>query len=456
MLLGTAGTGPKRAITAAMHILFVALIVAAAANDPEAPPLLLEMPVVDPATTTTPPAPDDDDAAGREAAPPPPATRESTTTTSSTTSTTSSAPTTPSPTENAEANLAYETCLRSARNDEAKLVRRCFDGVATRWPDTLAAVRARANVSLLDVEMELGKQTWLPPGRLELVGVAGLFGVWNAIAGGVVVASNVDGGNPGALLLGVSAASLALGVGFGVGGGFIGDALKLDEGASRLVASGLVWGTNMGIGLLPVVFSVDTRGNGTAAVLTVLGGGWAGGLGALALTNVLDLDATGVSMVNSGGIWGSVVGGMVMINLVNAGVQQSAAYSAAYVGSNVLGLVGGGLLSQVVTATWGETLIFDLGAVIGGSVLGFGSFGAMISVGAPGEVQTTVITSAVGVGVLGGYAAGMVAVAMLRDVEMPLLRPFGATIKPTTPKPIAALDMKGQPVAMMPVMALAF
>jgi hypothetical protein len=311
----------------------------------------------------------------------------------------------PLPGSTPAADAAYARCLASARVDDAKLVERCFLDVAAAHPDSLAAVRANANASLLQIEHDVANSAaqngWLPPGRLELVGVGGLFGVWNAIAGGIIVGTNVQSSNPGVLLLGTAGASLALGIGFGIGGAKLGEALHLDEGASKLVASGLVWGTNAGIGLLPVVFS--TRGNGTSAVLTVLGAGWVGGLTALALTNVLDVDAPSVSMINSGGIWGSVVGGMVMLNLANNQVTQSGAYSAAYIGSSVVGLVGGGLLSTVMKPTYAETLIFDLGAVVGGSVLGLGTVGTLALI-APSDTSlaTPIITGAISVGVLGG------------------------------------------------------
>ncbi len=355
--------------------------------------------------------------------------------------------------EDEGANAAYTKCLTTARVDTPAVLSACFERVATAYPDTLAAVRARANVSLLEAERGVEKSSWLPPGRLELVGVAGIFGVWNAIAGGVIVANNVDEGNPGALLIGVSVASLALGVGFGVGGAAIGDALKLDEGASRLVASGLIWGTNMGIGLLPVVFDLAPEANVAVPILTVVGGGWVGGLGALALTNGLRLDVPAVSIMNSGGIWGSVVGGLIMANLSNAQVEAPAAYSAAYLGSNVAGLVGGALLSQVVDVSWGETLIFDLGAVIGGSVLGLGTAGILVASNTGELYGTQLMTGAIGLGVLGGYGIGMLTLGLLREDTKPLLRSFGVT--PTTPKPMAVLDNVGKPVAMMPLLALA-
>lgn len=362
-------------------------------------------------------------------------------------------PTLPSSTQAADA--AYARCLASARVDDAQLVERCFLDVAAAHPDTLAAVRANANVSLLQIEHDVANSAaqngWLPPGRLELVGVGGLFGVWNAIAGGVVVNANVPSNNPGVLLLGTAGASLALGVGFGIGGALLGEALHLDEGASKLVASGLVWGTNAGIGLLPVVFSVDTTGNGTSAVLTVLGAGWAGGLAALALTNAIDVDAPSMSMINSGGIWGSVVGGMVMINLANNRVTQSGAYSAAYIGTNVAGLVAGGLLSTTMKPTYAETLIFDLGAVVGGSVLGLGTVGTLSLIPTTDtSLFTPIMTGAVTVGVLGGYAAGIATVSMLRAVDAPLFVP-----KQATPLPTNVVDSAGQPVPIVNVLALA-
>ena len=441
-------------MTSAMNFLLVALLLTAAA-DPATPPPALDpavavseptpTPSVPPAATTeTETAPTQAPAPIDELQPPDAA---------------SLAPRVlPAPNEDDTANRAYAACLESARQDDAASVSACFDGVVAAWPNSLAAVRARANVSLLQAERELAstQQSLLPPGRLELVGVAGIFGVWNAIAGGVVVASNLQGAGPGALLIGISAGSLALGVGFGVGGALIGDSLKLDEGASRMVASGILWGTNMGIGLLPVIFTLNTNGNATVPVLTVVGAGWVGGLGSLALTNILRLDTTAVSMVNSGGIWGSVIGGLVMTNLANSQVTEASAYSAVYIGASMLGLVGGGLLSQTVNVSWGETLIFDLGAVISGSVMGFGSAGIMLATGNDGKYATPILTSAIGVGVLGGYAAGMLASSMLRGADAPFWRSFGANIKPTTAKPMAVVDLKGQPVSMMPLVALAF
>lgn len=362
---------------------------------------------------------------------------------------------TPLPGSTDAADAAYARCLASARVDDAALVERCFLDVAAAHPDSLAAVRANANASLLQVEHDVAnaaaRNGWLPPGRLELVGVGGLFGVWNAIAGGLVVGTNVQATNPGVLLLGTAGASLALGVGFAVGGALLGEALHLDEGDSKLVASGLVWGTNAGIGLLPLVFSVDNTGNGTSALLTVLGAGWVGGLSALALTNVINVDAASMSMINSGGIWGSVVGGMVMLNLANNQVSESGAYSAAYIGSNVAGLVAGGLLSTTMKPTYAETLIFDLGAVVGGSVLGLGTVGTLALVPSSNtSMFTPIVTSAVSVGVLGGYAAGIATVSMLRAVDAPLFVP-----KLATPLPTNVVDSAGQPVPMVNVVALA-
>ncbi len=354
------------------------------------------------------------------------------------------------------ADAAYARCLASARVDDPKLVERCFLDIVTAHPDSLAAVRANANASLLKIEHEVANSAaekgWLPPGRLEFVGVGGLFGVWNAIAGGIVVGSNIRSGNPGVLLLGTAGASLALGVGFGIGGAMLGESLHLDEGASKLVASGLVWGTNAGIGLLPVVFTADPTGNGTSAILTVLGAGWIGGLATLALTNVLDVDAPSVSMINSGGVWGSVVGGMVMLNLVNNGVTQSGAYSAAYIGSTVAGLVGGGLLSTTMKPTYAETLIFDLGAVVGGSVLGLGTVGTLALMSTENNsLLTPIVTSAVSAGVLGGYAAGIATVSLLRAVDAPLF----VLPKQATPLPTNVVDSAGQPVPIVNVLALA-
>ncbi len=311
-------------------------------------------------------------------------------------------------------------------------------------PESLDSIRARAALSMIEA-LTVAEVPPPPPafgaGRLELVGVSGLFGVWNAVAGGVSVASlaQLDGGPA---FLGTAAGALVAGVGFGVGGYYLGEALELDESKSKLVASGLIWGSNMGMALAPLVASaaIDT---GTALPLIVLTpivlAGYAGGAGGLAAGMFIDLTPADVSMVNSGGFFGSVVGGLMLTNLLAWQVSGTAPYSLTYVAFNAAGLAAGGLLAKNSDYTWGETLVADLGMAIGGTTLGLGSAGVLLfsSSGDP-RVAAGLVTGATALGMAGGYAAGL---ATAR-----LLRPADAAVQ-IAPMSGAVLDVDGNVVA---------
>ena len=361
-------------------------------------------------------------------------------------------------TRDQQADAALHACLQLAQTPGTPAaVRACFADVATSFADTLAATRAAASVTLLDAQAIAasvgaapsdGPPPLLAPGRIELVGVSGIFGVWNAIAGGIVVGLQLPNANGGVLFLGTSAAALGLGVGAGVGGYFLGEALSLSEGDARVTASGLLWGTNLGIALqgalMPTLFPLGGNTSTSLSLGTVVAGGWTVGLLGLASTRFAHLDGPQVSLLNSGGIMGSFLGGMVLVNLATRNVQGNWPYALTYMGGNVAGLAAGYALGRVLDLSWGETLIGDLGMVLGGVVTSTATAGTLLLIGgnADGVVVGTIITSAASMGVVGGYAAGLAVVSALRGAKKAVWRTAldGVVLEPAA---LAVFDRRG-------------
>jgi hypothetical protein len=339
---------------------------------------------------------------------------------------------------------AFAACLALAQGGAAPTpVVTCLDRVVSDAPESLDAVRATAAKTMLEAALlhpiatapPVGApvaEPFAPPGRLELVGVAGVFGVWNAIALGVSVSSALQA-EPGASLLGTSALSLGAGVGFAVGGYYLGEALDLDEGGGKLVASGIVWGSNMGIAASILVLDLVKPQGGGAAFVTlapVVGMGYVGGGLGLLAAKLGRFDAAQVSLVNSGGALGSFLGAMAVTNLAANQVGGVAPYTLTYMAGNAAGLVGFGILGNLVEVTWSETLIGDLGMVLGATVVGLGTVGVLISTQAnlSNQTATLLMTGATSLGAVGGYAAGLGIAMAVRP--KPALAPSALNVLP--------------------------
>jgi hypothetical protein len=283
----------------------------------------------------------------------------------------------------------------------------------TRFPGTLAAMRAETALFVLGTPPVVGGGSDasfnIPAGRLGITTAAGAFGLWNAIAGGVLVGVNVPNVNGTALIGGTGVVGVAAGLGFGYGGYVLAEALKLDEGAARLVASSLVWGTVLGTAMAPAIASADTNGPAgfNLSLATVVGAGYLAGGASLLLTSMVSFDEAQVSMINSGGAIGATLGLLALPNIASWGVPGVLPYSLAFAGATTAGLVGGGLLGRSLALTWGEALLCDLGAV-----LGIFAGGTIVAVaGAPSLVFTTAVPA---IGLVGGYAGGLVFVGQWR------------------------------------------
>jgi hypothetical protein len=316
----------------------------------------------------------------------------------------------------------------------------CFRAVATRHAGSLAAVKAEASLAVL-ARQGAATPGLIPAGRLGVTAASGLFGVWNGAAAGWIAAANGGAVDQTALIGVTGIGAVVLGAAMGSGGYFLAEKLKLDEGAARLLASSLVWGTVVGVGVAPtIVEAFDTaNGSGFAAsvgVVAVVGMGYLGAGAALLATSLTTFDEAQVSMLNSGGVAGSLVGMLILPALSSFRVINALPYSAAFVGSTVGGLALGAGLGRTLDLTWGETLLCDLGLVLGGVLGGTASFVVSPSTSSLDYPTRTVITSVLpAVGLLGGYGAALAFVTSWRAGrgapvwrEAPRLRTIAAAV----------------------------
>lgn len=381
-------------------------------------------------TTTTPTATTGPvDPASDEAAPPASTTPETTTpeattpeatpgpsplTTTITTTTTTTTTPPPAWRDDARADLAYNACARLSETGTADLeaARACYRDVIAQHPGTLAALRAETAVFVLGTPLVVrgGDEAFnIPAGRLGITTAAGAFGLWNAIAGGVLLGFNIPDVNGTALIAGTGVVGVAAGLGFGYGGYVLAEKLQLDEGAARLVASSLVWGSVLGTSVAPAIAFSDTNGLAgfNLSLATVVGAGYLAGGAALLLTSMVSFDEAQVSMINSGGAIGATLGLLALPHLSAAGVSDVAPYSLAFAGATTVGLVGGGLLGRSLALTWGEALLCDLGAVLG--IFAGGT--AVLVAGLPSLAFATAVPA---IGLVGGYTGGLLFVGQWR------------------------------------------
>jgi hypothetical protein len=316
------------------------------------------------------------------------------------------------------ADAALDGCTAQlSRSVDA--ARACFREVIASHAGALAAVKAEASLIVLE-QTPSSSASLIPPGRLGVTAASGLFGVWNGVAAGLIVGANAANVDGTLLVGGTGVGAVALGVAMGAGGYLLAERLKLDEGAARLLASSLVWGTVIGAGLAPAIVEAWDTANGSgpavsSAVAAVVGLGYVGAGAALLATSLTTFDEAQVSMINSGGTVGALLGLLILPNLSAAGVINTLPYSLTFVGTTVAGLAGGAFLGRTLDFTWGETLLCDLGLVLGGVLGGTATFVVAPSLGgSPATTQALVGTSLPMVGVLGGYAATLAFVSTWR------------------------------------------
>ena len=365
--------------------------------------------------------------------------------------------------ELAEAETEYAGCLSLVERGAEGDARACLERLIEERRGTTAALKATGSLRVLRLRAPSAPTPGfeIPAGRLELSSVAGLFGVWNGIAGGIIVALHAPELPPAVTILGTGALAVGLGVAYGIGGYYLADALDLGEGDSRLVASSLVWGSTFGIALIPALTAIGISGplGVSLPIATVVLGGFAGGASALAISQFAELTSAEVSLVNTGGWVGALLGLLALPNLGAFNVSAPAAYSATYISIAAAGLGIGALASQMLDVTWGETLLFDLGAVLGTVAAGtlvFSLNASGLFAGLPGTVAVPLTTGSIAAGTLFGLTATGVGLALFRGPERLVWKLADLDVELVPGSPSFVLDQSGELVFVAPGPGLRF
>lgn len=314
------------------------------------------------------------------------------------------------------ADEQFRRCQGLVGEDKTAAARACFEQVIEASPDSTAALKARSAIATLDARVAVERSTWdrptesaFKPGRLELSIVSGAFGVWT----GAALASFV-GTRPGILPVAASVTGGAVAIGLGggmlVGSFLLAEFLELSHGTSRLIASGMGWGTLFGLSLAPWVFALlgstwppgalvpnlSTWETTVPAVLLTSAITGLIGLGASSGTALLlKLDAGQVAVVNTGALVGTMLGATFYPLLGAVGVGHPGWLGLLTITTGALGLASGfGMAYAVELSTW-EVLIIDALAL---AVFGLTAAGA---VGVSYAVGTTVGANVVLGGVVG-------------------------------------------------------
>lgn len=355
---------------------------------------------------------------------------------------------------------AWSRCLEPSVRADTVMLRACLEAVIAQHPGTASAYRAEGALVLLSTDAPAGGLE-IPAGRLELSSTAGLFGIWNGIAAGVALGAHIPETPPELGILGTGALAVGLGVGYGVGGYFLAEGLNLGEGASRLVASSLVWGTTYGIAAVPPLLELGLTGplSVSLPLFTVVLGGFAGGALAVGVSQLTELSTPQVSLINTGGWMGALFGLLTLPNLAAFRVESPSVYSLSYITLGTLGLATGVVASRWLELTWGETLLLDLGAVIG-LVAGGTAVFALNAAGAfqtlPGTVAVPLTTGGLALGALSGLALTGAGLALFRGPERPVFKLAGLDVEPVLNGPSVVLDLERQPVLVAPGPAFRF
>ena len=268
---------------------------------------------------------------------------------------------------------AFARCASRALEYDDTEMQECLNKIIRLKPGTTGAFQASTGLEYLESQHDVQPDRF-QPGSVELSAVAGLYGLWGGLVLGGIAASHIPDVNEVAVL-GVGALGVGSAVAFGFGGNYLAKKLEFTAGDARLMASGFIWGTAIGTGLAESVSTLtgDLRwGFANVVFFGALGGGAAG-----FLATQSDLNIAQVSLINTGG-WVGVLNGTLAYLSVQAlqdrDNRQPLFAATAYTAVAGLGLAGGAYLGSQSNFSWGETLLVDLGGVIG-TVAGLTAFG---------------------------------------------------------------------------------
>lgn len=374
------------------------------------------------------------------------------------------------------ADEEYAICLRLLRQARGPEGRGCLERVAGEHPDTTAALRAQSVLSALPPEPGAAAQVSPPSpipfqeGHLLLATSAGAFGVWSGAVGAIALVTNPNI-VPAWLSVGGGAAAVALGGTLAVGSWMAADRLDASPGDARLSASGIAWGTGLGLAVAPWMFALagspwpegalppideDFDRALPLALLPTVAGGLLGLGGAALLATVTELEPAQVSTLNTGGWVGFAVGLSLTPFLGLLGFGDPLWAGLLYLGSTTTGLLGGFGASQLLKLDLWEVFVIDAATLTTFAVIGGGAW-LLRSGGPPSQALDVAAGGAAAVGTLVGLVGSTAAVAFFRVRRGERASrvgglPFDVLFAP----PSAALDMEGQLVPMASVLSLRF
>lgn len=353
--------------------------------------------------------------------------------------------------QRAASEAAWQQCVALLEKTGAPTTN-CLENLLRDHPHTAAAYRAEGALmwSTMTTARNSSADAWqIPGGRLELSSTAGLFGIWSGIAIGSSISAHLRPDETLAIL-GTGALAIGLGTGLGFGGYHLAEQLDLGEGDSRWIASSLVWGTVLGIAAIPPILENNLQGGAEVSLplMTIVSGGLLGGVLSLGATRFHRFSSAEVSMLNTGG-WVGVLFGFLTLPTLEAWNINGAVYgSLSFIAATSLGLTSGFLLSQVLDLNWGETLLLDLGGVLGlvtGGTLLFAltASGALESL--PGQIGVPLVSAGLGLSAVSGMALTALSISISRSTERPIWKASGFEIRPTLGPSHVVLDLDRKP-----------
>jgi len=378
-----------------------------------------------------------------------------------------------------EADLLHASCVRLLAEGQDEKARACFDTVKTTAAQSTAALRADAGLSVLDAKTTAvvdDKGAFMKPGRLELASLIGAYGVWTGVSAGILVGTNSEqygwGVEPSWLIFGTGVSAVGMGLLYATGGYFMADAMDINQGNAWSTTAGLFWGTTWGIATVFIEmeqFEPNPNWSDESIVFTLLGAGTIGGLSGFGLSLLIEPEIEEVSMMNTGGWVGGFTGILLGMNLGVWSESQDIALlvGGSFMAGNAAGLLLGAGAAHLFDLTWGETLLGDLGAVLG--IVGAGSIAFAVVLADPAEGVyhsvfgpradygkasiTTVSIAAVG-GAGAGVALTSVGLGLWHHMnDKRLFHPEALPFQLMPGLPVVILDRELKPAVLAPIVA---
>ena len=219
-------------------------------------------------------------------------------------------------------------------------------------------------------------------GRIEIVAYGTTFGIWTGVAFWVISELEESG-----LLL------TAIGGGAGLASSlFLTTEGRITTGQAATMIAGGTWGTWNGVALGFILDMDNVKDIVTSALIM----GTTGLVGFALVAPGSDPDPGDISVVSSGGVWGTFIAGMALLIADPEHIEKSEVFLTLASGSD-LGLLTMGLLSPYLDISRGRSRLIDLGGLLGVLTAG----------GVRLAVEEDVGRRSVGISMLGGGLGGL-------------------------------------------------